>query len=64
MLWPEARQRLGNSAYATVERRGNGQVICFASDPFFRGYTEGTGRLFFNAVVFGPGMGASAPIPW
>ncbi|MHC4947442.1 MAG: M14 family zinc carboxypeptidase [Planctomycetota bacterium] len=64
LLWPEARTRLARSAYATVERSGNGQVILFAGDPFFRGYAEGTSRLALNAIVFGPGMGTSPPIPW
>jgi len=64
LLWPEARQRLANSAYATVESVGNGQIVLFAAEPFFRGFFEGTGRLLQNAVILGPGMGASAPLPW
>ena len=64
LLWPEARQRWADSAYATVERVGNGQIILFASDPFFRGYFNGSGRLLLNAIVLGPGLGASQPIPW
>ena len=64
LLWPEARQRWQSTAYATVERVGYGQVILFASDPFLRGYTEGTGRLLLNALIIGPGMGTSQPVPW
>ena len=64
LLWPEARQRWAGTAYATVERRGNGQVILFAADPFFRGYFEGSGRLLSNAILLGPGMGTSQPVPW
>ncbi|MFQ5413218.1 MAG: hypothetical protein ACE5E6_02045, partial [Phycisphaerae bacterium] len=64
LLWPEARKRHADSAYATVERVGRGQIILFASDPFFRGYFEGTGRLLLNAVLLGPGMGTSAAVPW
>ena len=64
LLWPEARQRIVNSAYATVERKGNGQVILFANDPFHRAYFQGTGRLMLNAVLLGPGLGANQPIPW
>ncbi len=64
LLWPEARERWANSAYATVERVGYGQIILFASDPFFRAYTEGTGRLFLNALLYGPGMGTRQPVPW
>jgi hypothetical protein len=64
LLWPEARPRLAHSAYATVERLGNGQVILFAHEPFHRAYWEGTGRLLLNAVILGPGMGTSQPLPW
>ena len=64
LLWPEARDRLAGTAYATVERVGAGQIILFATDPFLRGYFEGSGRLLLNAIVLGPGMGTSAPVPW
>ncbi len=64
LLWPEARARFADTAYATVERLGDGQVVLFLSDPFFRGYTEGSGRMLANAVLLGPGMGASQPVPW
>ncbi|MGD2110957.1 MAG: M14 family metallopeptidase [Phycisphaerae bacterium] len=64
LMWPEARKRLENSAYATVERVGYGQIILFSNDPFFRGYFEGTGRLLLNALLLGPGMGTSQPAPW
>ena len=64
LFWPEVRQRLANTAYATVERVGRGQVILIAGDPFFRGYYEGSGRLLLNAVILGPGMGTSQPVPW
>jgi len=64
LLWHEARHRLADSAYATVERKGDGQVILFASDPFARGYLEGTGRLYLNALVYGPGLGTSPQVPW
>jgi hypothetical protein len=64
LLWPEARQRIANTAYATRESLGNGQVILFAGSPFFRAYMEGSGRMLQNAIILGPGLGASAPIPW
>jgi hypothetical protein len=64
LLWPEARERFAESAWLTVERKGNGQLILFASQPAFRGYNLATGRLFANAVVYGPGAGARAPIGW
>lgn len=64
LLWPEARQRIADSAYATRESLGNGQVILFAGVPYFRAYLEGTGRMLQNAIILGPGLGANAPVPW
>jgi hypothetical protein len=64
LMWPEARQRWAGTAYATVERIGNGQVILFANDPFYRAYYEGSARLLLNAVMLGPGMGTRQPLPW
>lgn len=58
LLWPEAADRIANAAYVTREQVGAGQVILFANSPTFRAATLGTGRVFQNAVVFGPGMGA------
>lgn len=63
LLWPEAAARLADSAYATVERLGRGQLVLFAQEPDFRGTWRGTRRLFVNAVLFGPGCGASQPEP-
>jgi hypothetical protein len=51
------------SSYLAVESVGRGQVIAFADDPTFRGYTLGTARLLSNALVYGPGMGTSVPVP-
>ncbi len=62
LLWPEAANRLANAAYVTRESVGSGQIILFASDPTFRAAALGTMRIFANAVVCGPGMGASQPI--
>ena len=64
LLWPEARTRLADSAWLTVERKGHGQVILFASAPAFRGYHLASARLFANAVVLGPGLGADLPTDW
>ena len=64
LLWPEARERIANTAYATAESVGRGQVILFAADPTFRTWLPGIQRLFFNAVLLGPGMGTSWPVPW
>ncbi|RLA00546.1 MAG: peptidase, partial [Gammaproteobacteria bacterium] len=62
LLWPEASQRLANSAYLTRESKGNGQIILFASQPVFRGSTMGTNRLLLNALVYGAGLGTNVAI--
>ena len=62
LLWPEAAERLADSAYLTQERVGQGQVILFAAQPGYRGTMRSSGRLFANAAELGPGVGASAPI--
>jgi len=64
LLWSEARRRLANSSFATVEKHGRGQVILFASEPTFRGWYPGMERLFLNAVLLGPGMGTTQRMPW
>jgi hypothetical protein len=64
LLWPEARERVADSAYCTVERSGSGQVILFAASPIFRDWFKGCGRLLANAIVYGPGAGASQPSAW
>ena len=64
LLWPEARRRLANSAFATVESYGRGQVILFASNPTHRGWYPGMERLFLNSVLLGPGMGTDQGVPW
>ena len=63
LLWPEARQRWANTAYLTRESAGRGQIILFASEPFFRGYHHSTGKLLQNAILFGPGFGTRQPVP-
>ena len=62
LLWPEAADRLANAAAVTRERRGRGQIVLFANSPTFRASTHGTARLLLNAMIYGPGLGASAPI--
>jgi hypothetical protein len=62
LVWPEASQRIANSAYLTRERIGKGQVILFSGEPNFRGSARGTNRLWLNAVVYGSGLGTSSRI--
>jgi hypothetical protein len=64
LLWPEAKERVADTAYCTIERQGSGQVILFACPPAFRGWFRGTARLLANAVVYGPGAGAQQPLGW
>ncbi|TDF41519.1 peptidase [Alteromonadaceae bacterium M269] len=62
LLWPEASQRIANSAYLTRESLGAGQIILFAGQPNFRGSTRGTNRLLLNALVYGSGLGTRPSI--
>jgi hypothetical protein len=64
LLWPEATERLQDTAFATVESVGRGQLILFANDPTYRMWLPGVQRLFLNAILLGPGMGTSQPLPW
>ena len=64
LLWPEYRERVADSAWLMRESRGNGQLVLFAGMPAFRGHSLATGRLFANAVIYGPGLGADQPIGW
>ena len=53
LVWPEASQRIANSAYLTREKIGKGQIILFSGEPNFRGSARGTNRLWLNAVIYG-----------
>jgi hypothetical protein len=64
LLWPEAKERIADTAYCTIEPQGAGQVILFACAPAFRGWFRGTARLLMNGVVYGPGAGARQPLGW
>ncbi len=46
----------------TRESKGRGQVILFAVPATFRASTLATERLLMNAIIYGPGLGASTPI--
>ena len=59
LVWPEAAQRIANSAYVTREKVGKGQVILFSGEPNFRGSTTGTNRIWLNAVIYGSGLGTN-----
>ena len=64
LLWPEARARWAETAYATRESSGKGQIILFAHEPNMRAYFYGTRGMFMNAVMYGPGFGTSFDTPY
>lgn len=64
LLWPEAKQRLALTAYATREGKGRGQIILFEGEPVFRGGFRGSERLFLNAILLGPGFGTAREVDW
>jgi hypothetical protein len=50
---------LAGTSFLADELVGNGRVISFSIDPNFRGWTQGTQRLLWNAIVGGdaaPGL--------
>ena len=59
LVWPEASQRIANSAYLTREKIGKGQIILFSGEPNFRGSARATNRLWLNAVIYGSGLGTN-----
>lgn len=54
MIWPEAVEMIAGSPCLIRERLGRGQIVSFAWDPVFRGYSLGTQRLLLNAALLGP----------
>ncbi len=62
LLWPEAAHRIAHTAWVTRESYGRGQIILFATPPTFRGSIRATMRVFLNAAVYGPGLGANHPL--
>ena len=49
---------LAGTSAVVDEAVGAGRVVAFASDPNFRGWTQGTQRLLWNALLGGPAAGA------
>jgi hypothetical protein len=64
LAWREGRERWSESAYATRENVGNGQIILFAGQPDFRGYFYDGERLLLNAIFLGPGFGTRPALTW
>jgi hypothetical protein len=44
-------RRYSNTAVVVDERVGAGHVFSFSNEPDFRGYTDGTERILWNAIV-------------
>lgn len=53
-VWPESLEQVQGSAFLVSEPVGDGRVITFANDPFFRLFWRGTVPLLFNAVLYSP----------
>ena len=53
--WPRTLELLGEKPYVLYQSLGSGHIVAFADDPNFRAMYPELQRLFFNAVMFGPG---------
>lgn len=51
-------EKIKNSVSLQVSNMGQGRAILFVDDPAFRGYWNGTNKLFFNALFFGSHISA------
>jgi hypothetical protein len=49
-LWKENRDQIAHKPFVVAQPYGRGIVIGFTADPNYRGYTDGAGLLFLNAV--------------
>lgn len=54
---PTNLEKIKNSVSLQVSNIGQGRAILFVDDPAFRGYWNGTNKLFFNALFFGSNIG-------
>jgi hypothetical protein len=52
-IHPANLEKVKNSVSLQVSSVGQGRAILFVDDPAFRGYWNGTNKLFFNALFFG-----------
>ena len=46
---------MAHTPYVVYQSSGDGHVIAFTDDPNYRAMYPALQRLFFNAVMFGPG---------
>lgn len=59
-IHPSNLEKIKNSVSLQVSNVGQGRAVLFVDDPAFRGYWNGTNKLFFNALFFGSNISASA----
>jgi hypothetical protein len=57
-IHPTNLAKIKNSVSLQVSNIGQGRAILFVDDPAFRGYWNGTNKLFFNALFFGSHISA------
>ena len=57
-IHPTNLEKIKNSVSLQISNMGQGRAILFVDDPAFRGYWNGTNKLFFNALFFGSNIGA------
>jgi hypothetical protein len=50
------QKKIAGTAAAVIQSVGSGRLILIPDDPLFRGFWQGTAKLFENAVFFGPAM--------
>jgi len=56
-LWPDNTERLIAGTAAVVdEPMGHGHLILFTDEPGYRALWQGTTRMLFNAILYGPGL--------
>ncbi len=58
-IHPTNLEKIKNSVSLQVSNMGRGRAILFVDDPAFRGYWNGTNKLFFNALFFGSHISTS-----
>ncbi len=49
----ENKEKVENTAWCLVGKKGRGKIISFVDNPNFRGYWYGTNKLFLNAIFYG-----------
>ncbi len=55
--WPDNTERLlRNTAFLIEEPVGDGHLVAFAGEPWFRGWWRALDKLVMNAIVLGPGF--------